>query len=107
MLHKLVIQNFQTHKDLGVTLGPHVTTIVGTTDAGKSSVLRALGWVALNRPTGDAFIRDGARAVSVELGTEKHDIIRERGPGKNTYVLRPMTDPGSAEVFTADRKSVV
>ncbi|HUW45946.1 MAG TPA: AAA family ATPase [Dehalococcoidia bacterium] len=87
MLTKLIITNFQAHKKLVLDLDARVTTIVGTTDKGKSSVIRALTWLATNRPSGTEFIRYGSSQTTVELHVDDHVIIRERGKSINRYVL--------------------
>lgn len=84
MIERLTIREFQTHHLLRVELDPGVTTIVGPTDAGKSAVLRALRWLALNRPGGDAFIRDGSRKTKVTLMVDGHRLVRSKGP-RNIY----------------------
>jgi len=82
---KLIIKNFQAHKALEVEFGPHVTSIVGPSDIGKSAILRALRWVLLNQPLGEAFIREGAKRAEVEWRDGEHRILRVRGAGVNTY----------------------
>lgn len=85
MLNKLILRNFQKHKKLIVPLG-QITTIVGRTDAGKSAIIRALRWITLNQPRGDAFVRDGAKECSVSLFVDEHKIKRIKGEA-NTYQL--------------------
>lgn len=84
MLERLTIENFQAHRHLSVALDPGITTLVGPSDVGKSAILRALRWVAQNKPDGDAFIRDGEKSVSVTLNVDGHSIRRSRGV-KNLY----------------------
>lgn len=67
MLERLTIRNFQKHRKLVVELDPGITTLVGESDVGKSAVFRALRWLALNRPQGDAFVRNGAGYCRVRL----------------------------------------
>lgn len=88
MLEKLVIKNFQCHAALEVFFDPGVTTLVGPTDAGKSAVLRALRWLCLNRPAGDAFVRDGAGRASVTLTLDGgQTVTRTKGRDANGYAL--------------------
>lgn len=83
---RLTIRNFQCHRKAVVAFGPGVTTITGTSDVGKSAVLRALRWVALNRPNGEAIIKSGAGTASVRLeAAGAPAILRERGTRGNTY----------------------
>lgn len=98
MLERLRISNFQRHRRLDVKLDPRVTTIVGATDTGKSSVLRALRWVATNRPRGDSFVRDGAPGASVRLRVDGHDVRRKRKGRENVYVV----DGKEFKAFSSD-----
>lgn len=85
MIHVIQIQNFQKHPKLLVKLDPHITTIVGPSDTGKSSIVRALGWVVFNSPSGQAFIRDGSPGCRVTVKTDKHSITRRRSKSVNHY----------------------
>jgi DNA repair exonuclease SbcCD ATPase subunit len=86
MIRWLHISNFQRHKRLRIKLDPHITTIVGPSDVGKSSVLRAVRWALLNEPRGAAFQRHGSKHVSAELRIDKHIVKRSKGK-RNTYRL--------------------
>ncbi len=87
MITQLAIRDFQVHQGLDIELDPHVTTVVGSSDSGKSAVIRALRWLMTNKPSGDAFIRDGAREVSVAALCDGHTISRAKRQGNNEYVL--------------------
>ena len=90
MIHKLILKNFQKHKALTLKLDPHVTTIVGPSDSGKSAIIRALRWATLNQPRGDSFIRDGAGSTRVTVRIDENKITRAKGK-KNTYKLNGKT----------------
>lgn len=87
MITSLRICNFQTHKRLELDFEPGVNCIVGPSDVGKSSVVRALGWVVFNRPLGEAFVRDGAKSCSVEVKTDTVTVKRVRSSKRNAYVV--------------------
>ena len=87
MLKKLVLRNFQKHRKLVIEFDPHVTTIVGPSDAGKSTIIRALRWVSLNKPQGTKFTTWGEESVKVTLQTNKETISRTRSPSSNKYRL--------------------
>lgn len=86
MITSLSIRGFQAHKKLTLDVDPHVTTIVGPTDSGKSAILRALRWLMTNQPNGDAFIRHGAEKAVVSLSVDGHTIQRSKGKA-NQYQL--------------------
>ena len=87
MLQKIKIRNFQIHRKLLVDLDPTLNTFVGPTDRGKSSVLRAIRFACLNRPSGEAFVKHGAETASVELTVSGRRVRRCRGKGTNEYRL--------------------
>lgn len=98
MITRLQLRNFQSHKDSTLVLGPGVTVLVGSSDSGKTSVLRGLRWVVQNRPRGTGMIRKGTEEakVAVETGTGDR-IIRSRTKSKNRYELNgePLEAMGS------------
>lgn len=87
MLETILIQNFQRHEKLRVDFDPKITTIVGDSDTGKSSILRALRWVLLNIPQGDGFIRHGSPGTTVQVLLDGRWIRRKRGKGVNSYAV--------------------
>lgn len=56
MIQKIQIMNFQSHKDSVLELHPGVNSIIGSSNSGKSAILRGLFWVVYNRPTGLSHI---------------------------------------------------
>jgi DNA repair protein SbcC/Rad50 len=85
----ILLEDFQAHRRLALEFSPAITTIKGPTDVGKSAILRALRWVCLNDldGPGEAYIKDGARSVSVRILTgDKDEITREKGR-TNSYTL--------------------
>ena len=64
---QIQLRNFQGHKATNIELSDAINVLCGDTDAGKSSIIRALYWVCFNRPTGDGYIRKGADSMSVSI----------------------------------------
>ena len=91
MLERIQIQDFQRHEKLRIKLDPKITTIVGPSDSGKSSILRAIRWVFLNRPRGNGFIREGQSSTSVSLWVDDRKVKRIRSKTKNQYKLDDAT----------------
>lgn len=87
MLERIEIRNFQVHRRLAIDLDPHVTTIIGPSDVGKSAILRALRWVCLNKPRGDALIRKGAKYANVIVTIGGVHIERYKGAKGNRYIV--------------------
>lgn len=86
MITSIQITNFQTHADLEIKLDPHVTTIVGPSDVGKSAVIRALRWAALNIPV-SSLIRDGAKKATVVVTADDVEVGRLRSGADNVYTM--------------------
>ena len=86
MIDHLLIQNFQKFSRLRVDFDPQITVLVGPSDTGKSTTLRALRWVGLNA-AGDSFIKHGERGTTVQVFAEGRKITRRRGDNVNTYLL--------------------
>lgn len=85
MIKSIHIRNFQKHKDLKLSFCDSISTITGNSDAGKSAIIRAFQWVAFNRPSGNAFIRHGAKYVEVIIKTDEHTIRRKKSSTENIY----------------------
>lgn len=88
MFEKLTLKNFQCHKRLNITFGKHVTTIVGPSDVGKSAVIRALKWLVANKPSGDAFRKEGTKQTFVGLKFDGgRKLVRRKGNSTNEMIL--------------------
>ncbi len=86
-LEKLTLKHFQKWEILQLDLDPLITVLTGATESGKSAALRALTWLATNKPSGDSFIKVGADKCSAKLTIDGKTITRKRGKGTNTYSL--------------------
>lgn len=89
MIESIEYTNFQKHRKRTIELDKYVTTILGLSDQGKTSLFRGIRWVAFNRPNGTRFIRRQAKkkTCKVKIITDKHTIIRKRAKGVNAYIL--------------------
>lgn len=87
MLEHIALQNFRNHARLEIEFSPGVTVIWGPNGRGKSNVLRAIRWVAMNAPAGDGMVRRGAKGAVALLGVDGRTVKRRRGPGVNDYHL--------------------
>lgn len=94
MIQSIQINNFQSHKYSVMELHKGVNVIIGPSDSGKTTILRALRWLVWNRPSGDAFRSDwgGETLVTVQLQNYKVDpvpalITRKKDKNLNSYFL--------------------
>ena len=89
------LRGFQDHEDTHVDFDDGINVVVGTSNGGKSAVLRGIAWVLSNRPDGDGFINLCADSCSVTVtfdnGTQV-ERIRDR-KGYNGYKIRYTGQP--------------
>jgi AAA15 family ATPase/GTPase len=88
MIQKLEIENYQSHKNTTLDFSPGVNAIIGQSDSGKTSILRAMRWVIENRPGGDAFRSSWGGKTSVKITTGPNIIERVKDKTTiNAYTL--------------------
>jgi len=87
MLERIRLTNFQCHAELKIGLKESILAVVGDSDKGKSTLCRAIRWLALNKPRGSGFIRWGQKLCSVKIRLDGHDIERIRDSTGNRYVF--------------------
>ncbi|HIE13288.1 MAG TPA: hypothetical protein EYP63_07695 [Desulfotomaculum sp.] len=100
-LKRIVLENFQSHRQTEIELAPTVTVLIGESDQGKSAVVRALRWLFYNKPKGADFLRVGAEGCRVAVEFEDGlTIVRERRGRTNRYEIRqPGREPYVEEGF--------
>lgn len=96
MIKSLEIKNVQSHKDSKLVFSPGINALVGTSNNGKSAVLRALMWAITNRPLGTeillsnwAYDSKGKQneEMSVTVEKENSTLIRRKTKTDNEYIL--------------------
>jgi len=91
MLKQLKIKFFQVHKKIVIDFDKHITTIIGPTDGGKSTIIWALHWVVMNKPAGDNFITHDEDRTAVQAvlsdGTTVTRIKSRIANKENKYKL--------------------
>jgi hypothetical protein len=92
-LEKLQIRGFGANKKLDIDFSPQVTTIIGKSFIGKSWILRALKWVARNKPSGDSFINWNSIKATVKLFIKNKKVTRIRSKKTNVYKLSDKKKP--------------
>ena len=101
----MALSNFESHQHTVIEFDQNMTVLVGTSDHGKSAIIRALYWVAFNRPAGDEFRSFGSKLTKVEVVTDVAKITREKGDKLNRYTLEALKD-GSKLHFNGFGQSV-
>jgi exonuclease SbcC len=97
MIRSLEIFNFQSHKGTRLEFSKGVNVIIGSSDSGKTSIIRALRWLIWNRPTGDEFRSSWGGDTEVIAQFDKFEIIRKKGK-ENFYSF---LSSGKGHVFKA------
>jgi exonuclease SbcC len=88
-LTEIKLENFQDHKDSTISLTNGINLIVGSSDAGKSAILRAVNFVFHNNLKGDSFIRHGSNECKVTLKfSDGVEVTRIKGNDTNSYQLK-------------------
>ncbi len=97
MIRKIEIKNIQSHKDSELVLCNGINAIVGSSNNGKSAILRALNWAIKNRPLGtDILLSHWAinekgnqnDEMSVKVTDDVgNTLIRRRTKEDNQYIV--------------------
>ena len=90
MIEKVTIKNFQSHKSSTLNLSPNVNVIIGSSDSGKSSIARAIGWALFNRPLGFSFKSHFSKKnepVEVEIKFNDGVLLRKKSHDQNLYCV--------------------
>ena len=97
MISEIVLQNIQSHKETKLQLCRGINAIVGSSNNGKSAILRALNWAIKNRPLGtDILLSHWAtdekgnqkEPMSIEIRDDVgNTLIRKRTKTENQYIV--------------------
>ncbi|MEM2990175.1 MAG: AAA family ATPase [Halobacteria archaeon] len=88
MIKSVLLQNFQIHRKTKININSKITSIVGPSDRGKSSIVRAIYWVAFNYPSGTNFISHNANGCTVAVIGDGYVIKRRKSvKGENSYIV--------------------
>lgn len=87
-IKKLDLINFQSHKFTSLDFDDGLNVIVGPSDNGKTSILRAIRWVFFNEPQGLSMLRNNEDFVSVRIYfNNDYSIERKRSKKENLYII--------------------
>lgn len=96
MLKEINIQNIQSHENTTLKFDAGVNAIVGSSNNGKSAILRALYWVCYNRPLGTdtllshwAFDKKGNQKLPMQVSVKNNNgtVTRRRTKTENQYIV--------------------
>lgn len=86
MIKRITLKNFESHEDSAIEFSDGLNLIIGQSNQGKSSIVRALAMVVANRFDRDS-VRTGAKYCSVAVETEKGMVTAERGEDTNHWII--------------------
>ena len=81
MLTEVELTNFQAHRSRSLTFSPNVNVIVGPTNAGKSSVFRAIRWLVEHKPI-TGLQTFGEDHTEVTIASEVGRVTRFKHPSE-------------------------
>lgn len=93
-IKKIKLHNFQSYVDQEIEFSDGYNVIIGESNQGKTSILRAIRFVAECKPAGKSMIRIGTTEASVTLTLENGTII-ERFIGKRDNGYRVFYPDGT------------
>lgn len=88
VLKALQLDYFQSHKDTIIEFHEMLNVIVGTSNYGKSSIVRAIRWIVENQPHSDWLSWFAGRGQECSSAMEFSDeawVLRMRKGAENTY----------------------
>ena len=91
MISSLILNNVQSHKHSVLLFNPGVNIIVGTSDSGKTAVIRSLKYLAFNRPLGDAMRSSWGGETYVKVKTTEGNTIKRIEGKEKIYQLNDLT----------------
>jgi exonuclease SbcC len=86
MITSISLQNFQSHKDSILEFSDGVNVILGASDSGKTTILRALRWVAFHKPSGDEMRSHWGGKTQVEIVTDDAIVVKSKDK-EQEYIL--------------------
>lgn len=83
---KLIVKDYQIIKQASLEFKPGLTVIVGPSNNGKSSLIKAMK-SAIYTESGTTPIRHGADSYTVAIQNNKHSVIYQKKEGNTNYVV--------------------
>jgi DNA repair ATPase RecN len=87
VINSILIHNFQSHKKASIDLSKGINILIGSSDSGKSAFIRAINWLANNRPSGESFRSNWGGDTSVAVELDNDSITRIRSSKLNRYEI--------------------
>jgi DNA repair ATPase RecN len=96
-IHKLILTNFQKHSELTLDFTSRVNYIYGPSDAGKSCIRNAIGFLFFGEPSNDSIRKEETKQTSVKAILDNGiEVERIKSASINRYVI---TKEGNKQVY--------
>jgi DNA repair ATPase RecN len=82
------IQNFQSYKDETIHFKPGLNLLLGSSDSGKSAILRAISFVLYNYPRSHTIIHNGEKEAKVSIKFSDGTIVTRIKGERNAYLAQ-------------------
>lgn len=107
MLEKLLIENCQCWRKLELTFDPNITTIVGPSNRGKSTIIRALKAVLLNDVKWKHFKSYGESTAKITVDIDGSTITRVKSATENEFILQMPGQPPEKTNDSSERLQTI
>lgn len=96
MIKSIELKNIQSHQNTKIEFSKGINCIIGSSNNGKSAILRGLYWVKYNRPLGIDLLAshwaldkkgDLKDSMSVTIENDYGKVTRKRTKSENQYIV--------------------
>jgi DNA repair ATPase RecN len=84
-IESLHIENFQSYKNETIHFKPGLNLLLGSSDCGKSAILRAISFVFYNYPRSNTIIHNGEKEVKVSVKFSDGTVVTRIRGDRNAY----------------------
>ena len=101
-IKRIRLKNFQSYKDEEIFLNPGLNILLGSSDSGKSAIMRAISFVFYNNPRNKTLIHNGETETKVEIEFSDGTIVSRILGERNAYEYT-LPDGSSGSVDRIDK----
>lgn len=87
MIKGLRLQGFQSYIDSNIEFSERINVITGSSNAGKSAILKGLNWLDTGLPKKDSIINHSSKEAKVSLFIDDNVIEKVRSNKENCYYI--------------------
>ena len=87
MIKSIRLQNFQSHQDSILEFTNGINIISGSSNNGKSSIIKAINWIISNEPKGTDIITYNEKECRVKLEIDDNIIEKIKSDKENKFII--------------------